>query len=403
VQIANELGVSLDGGKDSLSMAAKAKSYQSNQHEMVKSPGTLVMSGYVNCVDVTKVVTPNIKFPGKSSLIYIDFHDFTKCRMGGSSLGQVYNQIGNESPDFTNVDYFKKIYSVVQKLILAGKIASGHDRSDGGLIVTLLEMAFSGDCGFDIEIESHENVNPLEFFFSEELGLVVEISEKFLEEVQKEFQLEKISYINLGKSTVEKTVKIQWKSKNTPEKTIILADDMCQLRDIWCETSFQLENYQTNPKCVEQEQKITTNKTFPPYYFSLKFPTDILPSNQNLTLQTKLLSNQNRHVAIIREEGSNGDREMTSAFHLSGFQCWDVTMSDLLNERITLDQFDGVAFVGGFSYADVMDSSKGWAAKILFSEKILKQFKINTISEEKSHLTTKPTETVPTIHVSITN
>jgi phosphoribosylformylglycinamidine synthase len=350
-----ELGIAIDGGKDSLSMAAKVIK-KDGSSEMVKSPGTLVISAYATCPDVTKVITPDIKNPGKSKLLLIDIGQ-GKNRLGGTSLAQVYNQIGNESPDVEDAQLLKRAFNAIQNLITEDLILSGHDRSDGGLITTILEMAFAGNCGLEIDMESSSNI--IETLFSEELGLVIEYLNENEEKILKLLSSNKIPCTILGKPVEEKTIKINLNKK------LVLNEDMRILRGIWEETSHQLELLQANPECVIDEKKNIYDRPGPSY--KITFTPEPTPENI-------LKSNNKPSIAIIREEGSNSDREMSSAFYQAGFDVWDVAMTDFINSKVDLDKFQGLAFVGGFSYADVLDSAKGWAGVIKFNKDIYAQF-----------------------------
>jgi len=355
-----ELAIAIDGGKDSLSMAAKIVD-ASGRTEIIKSPGSLVVSAYVTCADITKVITPDIKRPGRSRLMAIDLGE-GRNRLGGSALAQVYGQIGDESPDVDNPQQLKRTFNALQRLIAGNLILSGHDRSDGGLIVTLLEMAFVGNCGLDVNIDSVgvTGVNPeLSILFAEELGMIFEYLPENEEEITAILADYEIPCRIIGKTAVEKEINIRVNDH------AVLKEDMRSLRAAWEETSYRLDRLQADPDCVEEERKVNLDRKGPSY--RLTFSPDLTP-------QTVLEDVNKPLVAILREEGSNGDREMTSAFYHAGFEVWDVVMTDLLEGRISLDEFRGVAFVGGFSYADVMDSAKGWAGVIRFHKKLYEQF-----------------------------
>jgi len=345
-----ELGISVIRGKDSLSMATKVGT------EVVKSPRELVVSAYAPMPDITKVVTPDIKRPGRSELIFIDLSG-DKTRLGGSVLSQVYNQIGDESPDIDNPDMLKRAFLAVQQLILKDLILSGHDVSDGGLIVVLLEMAFAGNCGLQIGLNG--SWNPLEKLFAEEAGLIIECDLAETEKVRDILcSSGLLSYVIAG-TEKKKNISIGLNSE------VILKEEMPLLRQWWEETSYQIEKLQANPKCIDEENR------------ELRFrrgQTYVIPFEPKPTTSYILRKTVKPEIAILREEGSNGDREMTSAFYLAGFKPWDVTMTDLIEGRINLKRFRGLAAVGGFSYADVPESAKGWAATIRFNEKLRKMF-----------------------------
>ncbi len=358
-----ELGVAIDGGKDSLSMAAVVPGAGGDgSGETVKAPGSLVLSAYAPCPDINKIVTPDIKYPGQSELLFVDLGE-GKNRLGGSSLAHVYQQAGTTPPDLDDPALLKRAFHAVQGLIERSLVSAGHDRSDGGLITALLEMAFAGNCGFELDISrlhgSGSEISDLQVLFSEELGLIMEVRGENAGRVVETLREAEIPCCCLGRTIAEKSITI------TSGSRAILAEEMPVLRDIWEETSHELEKLQANPSCAKQERNTLKERTSPP--FSLSFtPQPTAPEILNNSAKPP--------VAILREEGSNGDREMHSAFHSAGFETWDITMSDLVSGEISLDRFRGMVFVGGFSYADVLDSAKGWAGVIRFNQRVWDQF-----------------------------
>ncbi len=355
-----EFGMAVDGGKDSLSMAAKVTN-PDRTHETVKSPGTLVISAYVTCPDIMKTVTPDIKQPGKSKLLFIDLGS-GRNRLGGSALAQVYGQVGDVSPDLDDPQLLTRTFNAVQQLVADKLILAGHDRSDGGLATTLLEMAFAGNCGIEIDLgKKNEAIGAL---FAEELGLVIEYLPSEEKTIFSMLDKAAVPYQVIGKTTVEKRIVVSLRTQNSELRTV-LNEDMRVLRDIWEETSHHLDLLQRNPENIREERKIIYDRKGPSY---------VIPFTPSRTAEDLLCTTTKTRVAVIREEGSNGDREMTSAFYMAGFEPWDVTVTDLLRGRITLDQFRGIVFVGGFSYADVLDSAKGWAASIRFNKNVWEQF-----------------------------
>jgi phosphoribosylformylglycinamidine synthase len=357
-EMMRRLGIAVDGGKDSISMAAVVTG-KDGEKEIVKAPGSLVISAYVTCPDITKVITPDIKGPGMSKLLLIDLGAGNN-RLGGSALAHVFGQIGDESPDIEDPDLLKRTFSAVQNLIDKGLILSGHDRSDGGLLVTLLEMAFSGNCGFRISMKpSYHGAYAFPILFSEEAGLVIEyhpVKEGELFEVLAESG---VPYQGIGMTLEDKVIEVEIAGM------MVLRHDMRRLREIWEETSYHLERLQSNPECADEER---TN------IFDRKAPKLHLTFTPEQTPRGLIEMKEEPRVAIVREEGSNGDREMISAFYHAGFETWDVTMTDIINGDASLDDFRGVAFVGGFSYADVLDSAKGWAGVIRFNKRVYDQF-----------------------------
>ena len=344
------LGMAVDGGKDSLSMATRVGS------ETVKSPRQLVISAYATMHDITKVLTPDLKHPGESNLIFIDLA-YGRNRLGGSALAQTLNQLGSEAPDLDDPLLLRKSFLAVQDLIGRGLITAGHDRSDGGLVTTLLEMAFSGNCGLDLYLEGEGT--PLAGLFSEELGLVVECQEHHSQEVMGLLRAADIPYQNLGLTNPEPRITLRYNEE------VVLDEDMLLLRQWWEETSYRLERLQMNPACADEERSAIYARRGPKYH---------LPFTPELPAVTVLSRPDKPKVAILRDEGSNSDREMTSAFYTAGFDPWDVSMTDLLAGRIDLERFRGLAAVGGFSYADVPESAKGWAATIQFNDRLRGMF-----------------------------
>lgn len=355
-----EFGMAVDGGKDSLSMAAKVTN-PDGSHETVKSPGTLVISAYVTCPDITKTVTPDFKAPGAGKILLLDLGQ-GKNRLGASALAQVFGQLGDASPDLDEPALLKRAFNAVQQLVSGGLILAGHDRSDGGLVTTLLEMAFAGNCGVEIDLGGQTDV--MASLFSEELGLVIEYAPEKERAIFSILDTASVPYQLIGKTVPEKRIAISFRTPSSELRTV-LVEDMRTLRDIWEETSHQLDLLQRNPDAVREERLNIYDRTGPSF---------VIPFVPERTSAALLRRTDKPKVAIIREEGSNGDREMASSFYLAGFEPWDVTVTDLLNNRITLDRFRGVAFVGGFSYADVLDSAKGWAASIRFNKKVWNQF-----------------------------
>ncbi len=341
------LGIAIDGGKDSLSMAAKTLGPNGKPH-VVKAPGELIISTYVTMDDITRKVTPDLKTAGNSLLLIgvSDGHD----RLGGSALAQTFQQVGDECPDVDDADLLKRTFLAVQELVDKKLIAAVHDRSDGGLIVTLLEMAFAGNVG--LTIDHNNNSELLAALFSEEPGLVIECADvSTAEQILQQHGVtsQRIGTVGMG----DGTIRVVYNGE------VVLDEPMIDLRAVWESTSTAIDRHQADPGCVAAEAEANRVLTTPPPY-RLSFKTETTPP-------ALLQADGRPRVAIIREKGSNGDREMAAAFFLAGFEPWDVTMTDLLEGRADLDTFRGVAFVGGFSYGDVLDAAKGWAGIIRFN------------------------------------
>ncbi|XP_061153862.1 phosphoribosylformylglycinamidine synthase isoform X1 [Syngnathus typhle] len=355
-KVMGELGVAIDGGKDSLSMAARVGK------ETVKAPGALVISAYAVCPDISATVTPDLEDPdGKGVLLWVPLSP-GQHRLGGSALAQCYAQLGNCSPDMDQPQLLAACFNITQSLISDGLLSAGHDISDGGLISCVLEMAFAGNRGVDVDVPSQGAPGVLEVLFSEELGLLLEVSEPNDETVACRFLDGGVACHRIGRTSgfgPEAMVTVRVDGQQ------VLREPLPVLRALWEETSFRLERLQADELCVQQEEEGLARRTQPT--FKVTFDPSEMP------LCKQLAAAQPR-VAVVREEGSNGDREMSTSLHMAGFEVWDVTMQDLCSAAITLEPFKAVVFVGGFSYADVLGSAKGWAATVAYNAAAKAQF-----------------------------
>jgi len=331
-----ELQIASDGGKDSLSMAATVND------ELVKSPGELVILGYASMPDITKVLTPDIKAPGESCLGLIDL-GFGKNRLGGSALLQALNQLGNESPD-CDPALLKATWQAVQILHDCKAILSLHDRSDGGLATTVIEMCLAANCGL------MTNTNfALPFLFSEELGVVIEYRQKDEDLIKKVLEKQGApQLVCLGKTSI------------VPQ---VFGINLTTLRTWWEKTSYHIETLQTSNGVADQEFA-TYDTLYKPVYKLGFTPKKVSVAEGEFRPK----------VAILREEGTNGDREMTAAFYTAGLDPVDVHMSDLLAGIITLEGFQGLVAPGGFSFADVFGSAKGQAGVIKYHQTLKEMF-----------------------------
>lgn len=334
------LGIALDGGKDSLSMS------YTDKNKVIKCPGSLVISGYAPVPDITRKITPDFKYKD-NDIIYIDLSVVTDrgYDMGCSILYQEYDILNTHVPD-VNVNILKKTFNKIQKLLGEDDIIiSGHDRSDGGLITTICEMCFAGNKGCNLTINEKD---PIGFLFNEGLGLVIESNWNYTNFLLATFS--GYSYY-LGKITDDDKICI------LNNNHIILDKKMTELRIMWEQRSIELEIEQCNNICINEEI-LTYREMSSPNYISPK-------------IALNKCINMRYNVAIIREEGSNGDREMASAFYMCGFNVYDVCMNDLIADKYdNFDIFRGIVFVGGFSYADVLGSANGWYNVIKNNKKI---------------------------------
>jgi phosphoribosylformylglycinamidine synthase len=351
-----DVRVAIDGGKDSLSMVTKIQ-HPDGKLELVKSPSQLILSGYATMSDVTRKVTPDIKYPGESVLLRVDLANGQR-RLGASALAQAYSQTGNNYPDI-DAKTLVRGFKLIQYLIDNDLIYACHDISKGGLITTLLEMAFAGNCGLNINYDT--SVPLTAELFAEEAGWVIECSsdEDELELVINALKQYAVSYQKLGATMKLREVAI---TKNNSE--IIFSDKLGNLKEDWHETSYQLESLQI-PAGLAKAKKMNICYR-PGAQYDLRFTPQATEDWVFKVEQPK--------VAVIREEGSNGDREMSSFLYQAGLNISDINMSDLLTGKADLDEFQMVTFVGGFSYADVLDSAKGWAGVVKFNDRLKVMF-----------------------------
>ena len=339
-EFAIDLGINIPTGKDSLSM--KQKYHEGD----VLAPGTVIISSAGECMDLKKVVTP-VSVADKGHLFYINLSS-QKYVLGGSSLGQILNKIGSEAPGIDDVSVLKNSFNILQELVLKDNIISGHDISSGGLITTLLEMCFpSLDVGMEIDLTVLSEIDSTALLFAENAGFVLQ-SES---DLSKHFKSKGIKCHRIGKVNQSGVLNIS----NYKES---LKLDVSQYRDIWFSTSAALDTHQN--KCAN-ERFNNYKKTPLKFNFPSSFNGELAPSNESKI-----------KAAIIREKGSNSEREMAYAMHLVGFEVHDIHMTDLIEGRKTLEDFQFIAAVGGFSNSDVLGSAKGWAGAFLYNPKAKK-------------------------------
>lgn len=340
-EFAISLGINIPTGKDSLSMKQKYKDAE------VIAPGTVIISAAGHCDDITAVIEPVLQKDG-GAIYYINLSE-DLYQLGGSSFAQILGKIGTETPDIKNAESFKNTFNTIQQLIKAGKIQAGHDIGSGGLITTLLEMCFADrDLGANIDLTSLSDQDIITKLFSENIGIVFQAdseSESILEAAGVDFH--KIGTVT---STATLTVKDQSGTQD-------FAID--ELRDIWFKTSYLLDKKQSGP--VKAKERFDNYKNHVlQYNFPLQFDGKkpvIDPSKPK------------PKAAVIREKGSNSERELANAMYLAGFDVKDVHMTDLISGRETLEDIQFIGAVGGFSNSDVLGSAKGWAGAFLYNEK----------------------------------
>ena len=346
------LRINVPTGKDSLSMTQKYP-----DGKKVISPGTVIVSAGGEVSDVRKTVSPVLVNHEKSTLYYIDFSR-DALKLGGSAFAQSLGRVGSEVPRVKDAAYFRSAFTAVQKLVHKQLLLAGHDISAGGLIVALLEMCFSNvEGGLEICVDKMKEKDLVKILFAENPGIVVQVANKHKEEVKKILDEAGVDYVKLGKPTGERHILL---SKDGA--TYQFGIDY--MRDVWYSTSYLLDRKQSFNGCAERRYE---NYKMQPVEFAFMPGFEGKLSQYGITPERKSASGI--RAAIIREKGTNGEREMAYSLYLAGFDVKDVTMTDLVSGRETLEDVNMIVFCGGFSNSDVLGSAKGWAGAFLFNPK----------------------------------
>ena len=351
-----ELGINVPTGKDSLSMKQKYKDGD------VISPGTVIISAAGHCDDITKVVEPVLQKDG-GAIYYINLSN-DDYKPGGSSFAQILNKIGNEAPTVSDAKYVKTVFNAMQQAIRNGKILAGHDVASGGLITTLLEMCFADvDLGAELDLSSLGEADSIKLLFSENTGIVFQAKD---ESIVDYFKKEDIDVVRIGKVTTSSHLGI----KNGGME---IGLNVSSLRDTWYKTSYLLDKKQTANNLAED--RFNNYKDQPLKYVFPKSFNGVIASSAKQSPENKEITsslaprNDRPKAAILREKGSNSEREMANAMYLAGFDVKDVHMTDLISGRETLEDIQFIGAVGGFSNSDVLGSAKGWAGAFRYNEK----------------------------------
>ncbi|MEG2728153.1 MAG: phosphoribosylformylglycinamidine synthase [Mucinivorans sp.] len=347
------LGLNIPTGKDSLSMTQKYANGDS-----VMAPGTLLVTAAGQVSDVKKCVRAALQPQAVGSrIVYVDFSGSSDFELGGSAFYQTLSAVGQKTPTVHSSQYFVRAFAVVQSLINDNMVLAGHDVSGGGLITTLLEMNFANNkSGMSLDFNALRDTDLVRLLFSEKPAVVLQVSDA--KHVLDVLNKADVSGVVLGEVTAERKIVVK---HNCCDRLSLSIND---LRDTWFETSYLLDCRQSTPKLALERFKNYKNQPL-----SYKFPEGFTGTyaSENIDPHRKKLSGV--RAAIIREKGSNGDREMAYAMHLAGFDVRDVTMTDLVSGRENLEDLQFIVFVGGFANSDVLGSAKGWAGTFLYNEK----------------------------------
>ena len=388
MELCPALGISIPVGKDSLSMRTTWQ--DQGDSKAVTSPVSLIVSGFAPVTDIRKTLTPQLQMDaGPTSLILVDLGR-GKNRLGASALAQVTGQLGNDAPDVDSADDLKAFFKAVQALNADDKLLAYHDRSDGGLFATLVEMAFAGRAGVSVNLDilamgdehaadwgdaknwagqvgERRNALTLAALFSEELGAVLQVKEDdktAVMNVLRAHNLGACSHI-IGKPNPRGVIEF------TRDAKVIFSEARSSLHRLWSETSWRIARLRDNPACADAEYDRLFDETDPGIAPVVTFD---MAENVAENFATPLIGGARPRVAILREQGVNSHIETAWVMHQAGFAAIDVHMSDLIAGRVKLDDFHGVIAVGGFSYGDVLGAGEGWAKTILFNALLSEQF-----------------------------
>ena len=360
MELCPELGLTIPVGKDSMSM--KTRWEDEGREKTVTSPMSLIVTGFAPVTDIRKTLTPQLRMDkGETDLILIDLGR-GQNRMGASILAQTHGKLASQAPDVDDAEDLKAFFAVIQGLNADGHLLAYHDRSDGGLLATALEMAFAGHCGLNLELDTltgkREKVAAI--LFNEELGAVIQVRQDATPDVLAQF-----SAAGLG----EDCVAVIGKPVNCADVAISLngevlfTGDRRLLQRQWAETSYQIQRLRDNADCADQEFDGLLEEDNPG--LSVKLGFDV-----NHDIAAPYIKKGIRpQVAVLREQGVNGQVEMAAAFDRAGFNAIDVHMSDILAGRVDLNEFKGMVACGGFSYGDVLGAGEGWAKSALFNSR----------------------------------
>ncbi len=357
MELCPQLGISIPVGKDSMSM--KTVWQDGAEKKSVTAPLSLIVTAFAPTPDARETATPQLAPYMDTTLLLIDLGQGKK-RMGGSALAQVYKQVGDVAPDVDDAKLLKAFFELIQELNAEGKLFSYHDRSDGGVFVTLCEMAFAGHIGLTINLDDSHG-DTLRALFNEELGAVIQVRNRDVLHVMEWAHdsglkgVQKIAALNqTGMIAIVRGGKT------------LFSESGVNLQRIWSETTYQMQKLRDNPDCAQQEFDRLLDAGDPGLHVKTTYALN--ESISPLLLLTR------PSIAILREQGVNGQVEMAAAFDRAGFTAVDVHMSDIISGRVSLRDFKGFAACGGFSYGDVLGAGEGWAKSILFNSRARDEF-----------------------------
>ncbi|MCF1429564.1 MAG: phosphoribosylformylglycinamidine synthase [Shewanella sp.] len=358
-ELCPELGLTIPVGKDSMSM--KTAWQENGEEKRVTAPLSLVISAFGVVRDIRNTVTPELRSDrGATALLLVDLAD-GKQRLGGSCLAQVYGELGDAAPDLDKPANLKGFFNLTQQLVADRQVIAYHDRSDGGLLVTLAEMAFAGNTGLYINLGGIEG-DDISRLFNEELGGVLQIPASDAQEIISRFDDVGVNCHLIGNLTDDMLMSVYDGERE------VYSESLVALRKRWSETTYRMQAMRDNPQCAKEEFELKLDINNPGLTVDLSFD----PSED--VAVPYFLKGAVPKMAILREQGVNSHLEMAAAFDRAGFESRDVHMSDILSGRISLAEFQGLVACGGFSYGDVLGAGEGWAKSILFNDLAREEF-----------------------------
>jgi len=361
MELCPALDIAIPVGKDSMSMKTVWK--EDGKEKAVTSPLSLVISAFAPVTDVRKTLTPELQNKADTRLLLIDL-GAGKNRLGGSVIAQVYNKLGQQAPDVDDAATLAGFFDTTQALNAEGKLLAYHDRSDGGVFATLVEMSFASHLGLNIDLDEvvadRQQVAPA--LFNEELGAVVQVNESDVAAIVAAYAKVGVAVASIATLSGDDSIRIRFACET------LLEESRINWQRVWSETSYRIQAMRDNPESAQQEFDNLLDAKDPGLSADVRFD-----QNEDI-VAAFIASGVKPKIAVLREQGVNGQVEMAAAFHKAGFTPVDVHMSDILSGRTTLDQFSGLVACGGFSYGDVLGAGEGWAKSILFNPIAREQF-----------------------------
>lgn len=363
MELCPRLGISIPVGKDSMSM--KVGWEQGGQRKEVTAPLSLIVSAFAPCMDARKTLTPQLRALAEDTVLVVVDLGSGRNRLGGSALAQVYGQLGDAAPDVDEPEKLRAFFATIQALNESGKLLAYHDRGDGGLFVTVCEMMFASHVGLSVDVARlMDGPDPLPALFNEELGAVLQIRRRDLASIEQTFEAAGLGEECHLLGSVNRDGRLVIRAHGRD----IYSESGVALQRAWAELTFQLQRLRDNPACAKEEYDRVVDAADPGLHVALTYK----PSDD---IAAPLIARGARpRIAILREQGVNGQIEMAAAFDRAGFEAVDVHMSDVLSGRVSLRELKGFVAPGGFSYGDVLGAGEGWAKSILFNRRAREEF-----------------------------